>query len=128
MWFQFILFIYELFHEIFTMGIFEVVTLFWFHFCSLPHSFLLGKDFDCLCFVGTPPPLSGGFGLGYFHAYRVRPVLTRLNTYFHRVGVWIVNLSPINYFENGFYRFVVYPIIDKLWTQYVKKILVHTDL
>ena len=29
-----------------------------------------------LCFVGTPPPLSGGFGLGYFHAFRVRPVST----------------------------------------------------
>ena len=31
-----------------------------------------------LCFVGTPPPLSGGFGLGYFHAFRVRPVSTSL--------------------------------------------------
>ena len=30
-----------------------------------------------LCFVGTPPPLSGGFRLGYFHAYCVRPVSTR---------------------------------------------------
>ena len=29
-----------------------------------------------LCFVGTPPPLSGGFRLGYFHAFRVRPVPT----------------------------------------------------
>ena len=35
-----------------------------------------------LCFVGTPPPLSGGFRLGYFHAYRVRPVSTRISKTF----------------------------------------------
>ena len=32
-----------------------------------------------LCFLGTPPPLSGGFRLGYFHAYRVQPVSTSMN-------------------------------------------------
>ena len=34
-----------------------------------------------LCFVGAPPPLSGGFRLGYFHAYRVRPVSTSGHIY-----------------------------------------------
>ena len=64
--FQFILFIYELFYELFyeffSMGVFEVVTLFFYTIFAVYHIALCPvRILTGLCFVGTPPPLSVDF-------------------------------------------------------------------
>ena len=40
-----------------------------------------------MCFVGTPPPLSGGFLHANFHAFRVRAVSTSYLGFYYRLLV-----------------------------------------
>ena len=61
-----------------------------------------------LCFVGTPPPLSGGIRLGYFHAYRMRPVSTSICE-----GTKVVPYGIVNFiFWNNEHLFMwLYPVL-----------------